>query len=113
MKAYRETTQWNVEHRAPNHVYLMDGDWAHAYIPYGTKEVKWFSKPLRLDRRGRKFAEVDATVFGRKREPEIKLIKVEGSKGSVYYVDPDAGSCTCPGYTFRGNCRHVKEVLDN
>lgn len=45
------------------------------------------------------------------------IILVQGSNGKTYEVDPKAGTCTCPGYTFRGQCRHVaeaqgKKVLD-
>ena len=30
---------------------------------------------------------------------------VEGSKGQIYRVT--SSSCTCPGFTFRGACKHV------
>ena len=30
---------------------------------------------------------------------------VEGSKGQIYRVT--GSSCTCPGFTFRGACKHV------
>jgi len=38
------------------------------------------------------------------------VIEVKGSKGETYTVDPEAQTCTCPGYTFRGTCKHVKEL---
>lgn len=36
---------------------------------------------------------------------------VEGSKSNKYVVTRDgtSWSCTCPGYGFRRNCRHIKE----
>lgn len=33
---------------------------------------------------------------------------VAGSKGKVYEVT--SHSCTCPGFTFRGTCKHVTEL---
>ena len=36
--------------------------------------------------------------------------EVEGSKGAKYIVNLDDNTCTCPGYTFRGACKHVKEL---
>ena len=40
--------------------------------------------------------------------------KVAGSKGNEYTVTEDSGkwSCTCPGFTFRGSCKHIKEFSD-
>ncbi len=37
---------------------------------------------------------------------------VQGSKGNTYTVVKDAGriTCTCPGFTFRGNCKHTLEL---
>jgi len=37
---------------------------------------------------------------------------VKGSKGAEYMVTLGAGaSCTCPGFTFRGRCKHVEELV--
>jgi uncharacterized Zn finger protein len=41
------------------------------------------------------------------------LIEVQGSKGAVYWVDPELHSCTCPGYTFRGKCKHTDILVDS
>lgn len=37
---------------------------------------------------------------------------VEGSKGNVYTVIKEDGriTCTCPGFTFRGQCKHMAVV---
>jgi hypothetical protein len=46
-------------------------------------------------------------------EPVAKrIIKVSGSKGSTYLVTIDGKykSCTCSGFQFRRNCRHIVEV---
>jgi hypothetical protein len=48
---------------------------------------------------------VEQTAKVEKANLEVKL--VSGSNGKVYEVV--AGhSCTCPGFTFRGTCRHLE-----
>jgi uncharacterized Zn finger protein len=39
---------------------------------------------------------------------------VAGSKGNEYSVElHDKGfDCDCPGFTFRGSCKHSKAILD-
>ena len=46
------------------------------------------------------------------REEELAshIKKIIGSKGNVYLLDTEKMTCTCPGFTFRGNCKHVKEI---
>ena len=46
-----------------------------------------------------------------KKEQRLEKI-VQGSKGNTYIVTKDAGkiTCTCPGFTFRGNCKHTLEL---
>tara|TARA_B100000795_G_C22573747_1_gene351089 strand:- start:208 stop:597 length:390 start_codon:yes stop_codon:yes gene_type:complete len=38
--------------------------------------------------------------------------KVQGSKGNEYTVVKEHGksSCTCPGFTYRGQCKHLMEL---
>ena len=33
-------------------------------------------------------------------------VQVQGSNGKVYTILD--GKCSCPGFTFRGNCKHVE-----
>jgi hypothetical protein len=109
MIAVKETTKWDMEYKQPNHVYLLDGDKAVAYIKWGQGEPFYFKKPLRIDRRGRKFEEIKPNPF--KKQVVSDTIKVQGSKGAVYEVDAEAGTCTCPGYTFRGACKHITNLV--
>ena len=106
MQAMREITVWEGPDQ-PNHIYLMDGDRAVAYIKFGKDQPFYFTNPMRLDKRGRKFEKLDTNPF----ETSVKstTIEVQGSKGNVYYVDPETKTCTCSGFQFRGDCKHVKE----
>ena len=111
MRAIKEITEWDIAYRMPNHTYLVDGDKAIAYKPWHDGEAVYFDHPLTLVKSYRKFIELKDNPF----DVEVKsnLIEVQGSKGNIYYVDPDKGSCTCAGYSFRGKCKHTSEVLSS
>ena len=108
MEALREVTDW----ATPNHTYLLDGTTLVAYIKQGETVPFYFSKPIKqFDKRGRKFVPADKNLF--EQSASTNLIEVQGSKGAVYYVDPELHSCTCPGFTFRGKCKHTDILVDN
>lgn len=105
--AFLEVTEW--EGNTPNHIYLLEGDKAIAYIKRGTTEPFYFSKPWNMDKRGRKFQKVEPSPFAAvKTDPE--LVEVKGSRGETYYVNPTEKTCSCPGFKFRGKCKHVDSV---
>jgi hypothetical protein len=109
MQALLETTVW--AGNAPNHTYLLDGNTLVAYIRAGTTEPFYFKAPIKgFDKRARKFELVTPNPFD---IPQLAshLVTVEGSKGQVYTIDTTEGTCTCPGYTFRGACKHVKDLV--
>lgn len=110
MEALKEVTVWNTDKQI-NHTYLLDGDRLHAYIKMGTKKPIYFTKPMRFDRRGRKFVKLTVNPF-KKAEEQTNLIEVKGSKGDSYFIDPDAKTCTCPGFQFRGKCKHLEQALN-
>ena len=101
----QETTDWG-NHNTPNHIYVLDDkkEKMLAYIRMPITEPKVFTTPIRFDMRHRTFKELKRT------KPADNLIKVEGSKGAVYFVDPEAKTCSCPGYKFRGDCKHVADL---
>jgi hypothetical protein len=89
MEALRETTGGEF----PPHIYLLDGNNLVSYIKSGESEPFYFKNPIKgFDKRGRKFATVTPNPF-----------KVKAQ----YTIDPEAKTCTCPGFTFRGACKHV------
>jgi hypothetical protein len=108
MEAIREITEWPKDFTpAPNHVYLMDGDKAVAYIKWGKGEPQYFTVPFRLVKTRRKFVSVKPNPFDAKMKSN--LTEVKGSGGQTYFVDYDARTCTCPGFQFRGYCKHLNK----
>lgn len=107
MQAVKETTVWPNK-ASPNHTYLLDGNNLVAYIRYGTTEAKYFTSPIKgFSKSGRKFVLASLDLF--EFPTQVSSVReVIGSKGDVYIINLDEGTCTCPGYTYRGACKHVK-----
>lgn len=102
MQAYKEITEWDI----PNHTYLLDGNSLVAYIIDGESTPFYFKQPIKgFDRRGRKFIELDDNPFTVTVTSNLREVK--GSKGNSYFVNDLEQTCTCPGYTFRGRCKHI------
>jgi hypothetical protein len=103
MEALRETTG-GLFHP---HTYLLDGTTLVAYIKTGETTPFYFKNGIKnFDKRGRKFDKVDTKQF---KAVKKTTITVQGSKGQTYEIDPEAKTCTCPGYIYRGQCRHLAE----
>jgi hypothetical protein len=81
-----------------------------AYIKVGSTTPFYFKKPITIDKRGRRFTPVKPNPFKAVKEKST-IVKVSGSKGNVYSIDTVDKTCTCPGYTFRGSCKHIKELV--
>ena len=84
----------------------------YGYIKAGTEEVTVVKKAYNFDARRRTFVEVKE--LGEIDLDQVKSEKWEftGSKGDTYVVQKidNMLKCNCPGYTFRGDCKHVKEI---
>lgn len=106
MKWMQETTEWE-DGSASNHLYLLEGDKCFAYVAQGTNQHKVFKSPIVFDLRGRKFQFVKEF---KPTKPNPALVKVQGSKGEVYEVNTEENTCTCPGFKYRGACKHVAET---
>ena len=124
MKAFLETTVWEgTDGKNYNHVYWLNNskDKMYAYAKFGNPaEVTTFKNPIRIDGRGRKFEQVRNDIYGWVDEDEVVATvnptwTIEGSKGDKYIVEKDGSvyNCTCSGFKFRGECRHIKEVESN
>lgn len=120
MKYFKEVTDWGSA-TAQNHIYYLNDERSFmvGYIKKGATELFKFKKPIRIDVRGRKFellktkGEPDSVYFGVKEtEAPKQAIEVEGSNGKKYYVTKIGTkyACTCPGFTFRHTCKHVKDI---
>lgn len=114
MKWFAETTDYRDS--VPNGIYLLDDSKSkmYAFTPSGAKNIKVFRNPIRIDVRGRKFKlnPVQFKTQLTEEAPEGRVIEVQGSKGDIYKVSElnGAWSCTCSGFKFRGDCKHIKSV---
>ena len=78
-----------------------------AYQPNAESELQVLNVPsTQFSKARRKFKKI-GSYPEITNEPHVKLI--EGSNGNTYSLDTEKGTCSCPGYTYRGNCKHVKE----
>ena len=111
MLALKEITEWKGVTRQPNHTYLLDGDKIVAYKQWHTGEPIYSNSKPRINKRYRKFIEVDISVFGKAPEPVLNIKTITGSKGNTYTLDLDAKTCDCPGFSFRGKCKHIEKEL--
>lgn len=113
MKLFLETTKW--ESNTPNHSYFLSDDKSkmYAYVPKGKNEVRKIKAFIRFDTRGRTFKEIPNTYnFTIEETTNPNRWEVTGSKGDLYIVTKveNEYTCTCSGFKFRGQCKHIKEV---
>lgn len=109
MEAVVEITEWSGKSVLGNHTYLFDGSKMIAYVKRGETVPFYFKAPITIDKRGRKFVAVKVNPFKAIKE-KATIVKVSGSKGAVYSIDTEEKTCTCPGYTFRGTCKHLVAI---
>ena len=61
--------------------------------------------------------DADGSFEDEGREPEAQpapVVEVESSKGdgTTYQVAADGSHCTCPGFFYRGTCRHTRKIVE-
>lgn len=93
----QEVTDWG-NRKITNGVYHVNS--SGQLVQYNDKvfknPIKQFSKSRR------KFKKIGE----RPEELAPGAITVKGSNGNIYTIQD--GKCSCPGFTFRGNCKHIK-----
>ena len=98
----KEITQWDT--LTANHTYKVSaGGKLLGYWPRHSDKYVELSGKMRFDRARRKFE-----ILGEEEE-ENAGIRVEGSNGKIYYIAD--GKCSCQGFKFRGDCKHIREHL--
>lgn len=101
MKILKEITLW--PDNTPNHIYYVnDGGKLVGYDRGAGRED--FTLPRIFDRKGRKFQ----TLEDIQEELAPGATRVKGSNGKTYTVT--AESCSCPGFKFKGKCKHQAMV---
>lgn len=101
----KEVTDWG-DHTVNNGFYHVNGaGQLIAHQPAGGK-LTIFKNPLKnFSKSRRKFEKVgDYQEKG-----ALGGIAVQGSNGNTYYIVD--GKCSCKGFTFRGDCKHIRSVV--
>jgi len=57
--------------------------------------------------------DTDGREFKFTTDASVKVWSVTGSTGNTYSVTREYGvyKCTCPGFSFRQTCKHVKDIM--
>jgi len=100
----KEVTDWGDQNVHNGYYHINSQTQLVAYQPVGG-ELKVFNTPMKnFSKSRRKFVKVgDYQEKG-----SLGGVAVKGSNGNTYYVADN--KCSCPGFKFRGNCKHIKEM---
>lgn len=101
----QEVTDWG-KFKVNNGIYHINGAGSLvAYQVNADSVVQVLKTPSKqFSKSRRKFVKIGE----RPEELASHIVEVKGSKGNVYFVDTEKNTCTCPGFTFRGHCKHIK-----
>ena len=96
----QEVTDWG-KYTVANGVYHVN-----SAVQLVQHNDKVFKNPIKqFSKARRKFTKIGE----RPEELASDVIVIKSSSGKTYTIED--GKCSCPGYTFRGNCKHVKELI--
>ena len=102
IRILQEVTDWGYENVSNGTYYVNEHGHLVAYMPKGGS-YKEFNKPMKqFSTARRKFKEL-GTIDSKNSGTPVK-----GSRGNTYYIKDN--KCTCPGFKFRGACKHLNEV---
>lgn len=125
MKILKEITEW--ETGSMNHTYLISNSGKLvAYAKWHSDtDVQVLKSRASFDKRYRKFVEVKHAALAKiakqigdevekKEELVGRKIEVKSDSGKTYIVTENKGryTCSCPGFTFRGKCKHIDLAKD-
>jgi hypothetical protein len=119
LEILKETTVWNTDSPVPNHTYLLDGDKLIAYAKFGSNEIVISKTQIKISKRYRTFVRdshvgLNTLIPKRIKEAGVRTFKIN-SKENEYFVTlkekSNTFSCTCTGFQFRGNCKHIHAVV--
>lgn len=100
IKVLKETTDW--PYQGVYHINSSNELIAYQATLYSP--VKNFKNPIKNFSKSHRTFEL-VREYEEKFDDDVIVIK--GSNGNTYTIKN--GKCSCPGFTFRGNCKHVKE----
>lgn len=106
IEVLKEITQWDEPTlTANNGTYWVNsaGHLVAFQSPNGPRTV--FKNPLKGFSKTRRKFEKLGTID---ESYPTDTISVTGSNGETYYITD--GVCSCPGFKFRGHCRHTKDL---
>jgi hypothetical protein len=129
MEIVKEITQWNVEHRQPNHTYLLNKKGQIvAFAKWHGNEIDILKSRATLDKRYRKFEKSNHAGLSQlipqfisedkvniKKDINIRTFKIKSKeKDHEYIVEYNTLTkktiCSCIGYSYRGKCKHSEYV---
>lgn len=99
----QEVTVWDkVDTGIQNGIYHVNGQGQLVGYHPPNGDYKEFSTPMKqFSKSRRKFKKIGE----REEALPAGAVQVVGSSGKIYTITD--GQCTCPGFKFKGNCKHV------
>lgn len=115
----KEITDWNVSSKQPNHTYLIgDSGRIIAYAPWHGTDIVILKSQMKIDKRYRKFIKtkhigLTNILAKEKKDISIRKFKIKSKdKEYIVSVQDNNYSCTCLGFTYRGQCKHTTAVAN-